>query len=161
MRARGLLLAVVAVTAALAGCGGHSGGSPGPGPQRAGSAGSVHLGTRTIGKLGPVLVDGKGDTVYVFAPDKRKAVTCGSTCLSVWPPVVVPDGQQPVATGGVRSSLLSTVTAPNGDAVATYAGWPLYTYVGDYAAGQANGQAVDLNGGEWYVLGPTGRIVTR
>ena len=38
----------------------------------------------------------------------------------------------------------------------TYNGWPLYTYTGDVEAGQATGQAIDLNGGPWYVLRPSG-----
>ena len=33
---------------------------------------------------------------------------------------------------------------------ATYDGHPLYTYIGDNAAGQANGNKLNLNGGFWY-----------
>ena len=38
----------------------------------------------------------------------------------------------------------------------TYDGWPLYTYTGDIDPGQATGQDIDLNGGDWYVLRPSG-----
>jgi hypothetical protein len=37
--------------------------------------------------------------------------------------------------------------------------WPLYTYVSDSAAGQARGQALNLNGGYWYVLAPSGKVI--
>jgi predicted lipoprotein with Yx(FWY)xxD motif len=33
---------------------------------------------------------------------------------------------------------------------ATYDGHPLYTYVGDGAPGQANGNELNLNGGLWH-----------
>jgi hypothetical protein len=35
------------------------------------------------------------------------------------------------------------------DPQAAYDGHPLYTYVGDSAAGQANGNNLNLNGGLW------------
>jgi hypothetical protein len=41
----------------------------------------------------------------------------------------------------------------------TYNKWPLYTYLGDGGAGQANGQDVNLNGGKWYVITPSGVLI--
>ncbi len=41
----------------------------------------------------------------------------------------------------------------------TYNHWPLYTYAGDSAAGQANGQNLNANGGKWYVISPSGTVV--
>jgi glutathione peroxidase-family protein len=49
--------------------------------------------------------------------------------------------------------------APGGGEVVTYNKWPLYTYLGDGAAGQANGQDVKLNGGKWYVITPAGTLI--
>ena len=43
----------------------------------------------------------------------------------------------------------------------TYAGWPLYTYVTDTTSGQANGQALNLNGGLWYVISPSGKVISK
>lgn len=48
-----------------------------------------------------------------------------------------------------------------GGRVVTYDGWPLYTYVTDTAAGQANGQALNLNGGLWYVISPSGKVIKK
>ena len=48
---------------------------------------------------------------------------------------------------------------PAGGRVVTYNKWPLYTYIGDTAPGQAKGQALNLNGGLWYVLSPSGKVI--
>ena len=41
----------------------------------------------------------------------------------------------------------------------TYAGWPLYSFVSDTEPGEANGQNVNLNGGYWYVISPSGKVI--
>jgi hypothetical protein len=43
----------------------------------------------------------------------------------------------------------------------TYAGWPLYTYVTDTSPGTARGQAINLNGGLWDVIAPSGKVITK
>ena len=42
----------------------------------------------------------------------------------------------------------------------TYNGHPLYTFAGDSAPGQTNGQASDGFGAEWYVLSAAGDEIT-
>jgi predicted lipoprotein with Yx(FWY)xxD motif len=81
------------------------------------------------------------------------------TCAAVWPPVRLPRGAKPVAKGKAKASLLASDRDPAGGRVVTYDGWPLYTYVADRAPHQARGQALDLNGGLWYVLTPSGKVV--
>jgi predicted lipoprotein with Yx(FWY)xxD motif len=95
----------------------------------------------------------------LFVPDNDKQVTCVGGCAVVWPPAFLPAGQKPVASGLVKQSLLGSDPDPAGGQVTTYAGWPLYTYVGDGAPGAATGQALNLNGGLWYVLSPTGKVI--
>jgi len=34
----------------------------------------------------------------------------------------------------------------------TYNGWPLYTFVGDSAAHQSNGEGIVADGGTWYLV---------
>jgi predicted lipoprotein with Yx(FWY)xxD motif len=111
-------------------------------------------------KLGQVLVTGKGRTLYVFMPDKHAKVTCVSTCARVWPPFEAPSGGPPAALGFVRPSLLGSDPDPEGGRVVTYAGWPLYSYIGDSTAGTATGQALNANGGLWYVIAPSGKVIT-
>jgi predicted lipoprotein with Yx(FWY)xxD motif len=117
------------------------------------------ISTRAVPKLGTILVNSKGRTLYMFVPDKRKKVTCVGACAAIWPPVMLPKGAKPVAKGKTRAALLGSDPDPAGGRVVTYNGWPLYTYVTDTKPGQTAGQALKLNGGLWYVLAPSGTIV--
>lgn len=145
-----------AVTASLL----LAGGASAAGQAKASAARkTVAISTRKVHKLGVVLVDGRGRTLYMFVPDKRKKVTCVKTCAAVWPPVRLPKGARLVAKGKAKASLLGSDPDPAGGRVVTYDGWPLYSYVGDTAAGQAKGQALNLNGGYWYVLAGSGKVI--
>jgi predicted lipoprotein with Yx(FWY)xxD motif len=119
----------------------------------------VVISTRKLPGLGYVLVDGRGRTLYMFVPDKRKRVTCVRVCAAVWPPVRLAVGGKAVARGRAKAKLLGSDKNPAGGRVVTYAGWPLYTYVSDTRLGVATGQALDLNGGPWYVLAPSGKVI--
>ena len=127
----------------------------------AGMTAAVKISTRKLPKLGTVLVNSKGRTLYMFVPDKRKKVTCVRTCAKVWPPVKLPKGAKAVAAGKAKASLLGSDPNPAGGRVVTYNKWPLYTYVADTAPGQAKGQALNLNGGLWYVLSPSGKVIRK
>ena len=116
----------------------------------------VTVTTRSLPGVGTVLVTGKGYALYMFEPDRRRAVTCTGVCAGTWPPLMLPAGAALAAGPGVKASLLGSDPAPGGGRVVTYGRWPLYTYTGDVEPGQATGQAIDLNGGEWYVLRPSG-----
>jgi predicted lipoprotein with Yx(FWY)xxD motif len=122
-------------------------------------AASVVISTKTLPKLGTVLVNGKGRTLYMFVPDKRTKVSCVGACAAIWPPVKLPKGATAAAAGKAKASLLGSDPNPAGGRVVTYNRWPLYTYVVDTAAGQAKGQALKLNGGLWYVLAPSGTVI--
>jgi len=125
---------------------------------RASSQAAVRVSTRKIPKLGTVLVNAKGRTLYMFVPDKQSKVTCVGTCAAIWPPLKLAGGKA-VASGAAKASLLGSDADPAGGRVVTYNHWPLYTYIGDRAAGQAKGQALKLNGGYWYVLSPKGKVI--
>jgi predicted lipoprotein with Yx(FWY)xxD motif len=149
----------LALVLALAACGGSSRSTA---PQ-GGVAGTHHMKTTTVGTrqikgLGAVLVDSQGRTLYAFAPDRHQRVTCTGSCASVWHPLTTA-AQKPTATGAATPSLLGSDMSPSGGHVVTYAGWPLYTYVGDTGPGQANGQGLNANGGLWYAVSPSGSVV--
>jgi predicted lipoprotein with Yx(FWY)xxD motif len=159
------LLAVASVAVlglVAAGCGGGSSASPAP---TSGVAGAEHstsaaaVMTRKISGLGVVLVNPKGRTLYVFMKDQRRRVTCTGQCASFWPPLKWKSKSKPTAGGAAKTSLLSSVKNPSGGRVITYNKWPLYTYAGDSAAGQAKGEAQTLNGGKWYVISAKGALV--
>jgi predicted lipoprotein with Yx(FWY)xxD motif len=122
---------------------------------------AVTVSTRSVHGLGTILVDSRGRTLYMFVPDKRKKVTCTSvSCVAAWPPLKL-TGAKAVAAGKAKQSLISSDPNPKGGKVVTYAHWPLYTYIGDTKPGQASGQALNLNGGLWYVLSPTGAVIKK
>ena len=125
------------------------------------AASTATVNTRKVGKLGVVLVNSRGRTLYMFKPDHQKRVTCKGSCAAVWPPLKLKKGQRPTAGGAAKQSLVGSAKNPSGGRVVTYNRWPLYTYVADSKAGQANGQATNLNGGLWYVLSPSGKIITK
>jgi predicted lipoprotein with Yx(FWY)xxD motif len=116
--------------------------------------------TRKVGKLGVILVNGKGLTLYMFVPDKRKKVTCKGSCAVIWPPLKIKSGQKPTAGGAAKKSLLGTYKVAGGKVV-SYNRWPLYTYITDHKPGQATGQGVDNSGGLWYVLSPSGKVIKK
>jgi predicted lipoprotein with Yx(FWY)xxD motif len=153
------LVAVLGLVAA--GCGGGSSSSM----PKGGVAGAEHsLGTATvmtrkISGFGVVLVNSKGRTLYVFMRDARRRVTCTGQCASFWPPLKWKSKSRPTAGGAAKRSLLSSDKNPSGGRVVTYNKWPLYTYSGDSAAGQAKGEGQNLNGGKWYVISPKGTLI--
>jgi predicted lipoprotein with Yx(FWY)xxD motif len=153
------LLVVLGLVAA--GCGGSSASSA-PKSAVAGaqhSSSSVAVKTRKIKGLGVVLVNAKGRTLYVFMHDRQRHVTCTGSCASFWPPLKWKGSGKPKAGGAAKSKLVAWDKDPDGGKVVTYNRWPLYTYSGDSGAGQASGQALNLNGGKWYVMSAKGKLV--
>ncbi|MEU2335824.1 hypothetical protein ABZ770_18825 [Streptomyces sp. NPDC006654] len=107
---------------------------------------------RTLNGVGIVVTDDRGLPLYRYDKDQPSPSkwTCSGACTKTWIPVIVQDS---VGTSGVEKSLLGTVHR-NGRTQLTLAGWPLYRYVGDTAAGQVNGQGKD---GEWFAVTPAGK----
>ncbi|WP_262063809.1 hypothetical protein [Streptomyces sp. STR69] len=135
-----------APTASAASAQGEAGGSASGDP---GTTTSVTA--RSTNGAGVVVTDDQGLALYRYDKDEPSPSkwTCKGTCTKTWIPVIVQDSVQ---TSGVAQSLLGTVHR-NGLKQLTLAGWPLYRYVGDTAAGQVNGQGKD---GEWYAVTPSG-----
>lgn len=92
-----------------------------------------------------VLTNARGLTLYWFAPDTPGRSVCYGDCAAYWPPVTGSPSPGPGVTG-----TLGTITRNGGSVQATYDGHPLYTYVGDNAPGQDNGNDLNLNGGLWH-----------
>ena len=106
---------------------------------------------------GKVLFDGRGFVLYAFTRDKGKSA-CYGACAKAWPPYFAPKGTLSVGAG-LKRSLLGTVTRRNGKRQVTYAGKPLYYYVGDTRAGQILCQDVVEYGGRWLIVCPSGKLV--
>src|SRR5262245_10054599 len=108
------------------------------------------LKTATIGGT-TVLTNSKGLTLYSFAPDTATASKCYGSCAALWPPVT-----GTTAAGSSLPGKVGTIKRTDGSQQLTYNGHPLYTYVGDSAPGQTNGNNLNLNGGLWLVVPASG-----
>jgi predicted lipoprotein with Yx(FWY)xxD motif len=148
MRARPLLIALLAALTVFATVAASSG---------AATSKSATVSVRKT-KLGRVLVDAQGRTLYLFMKDKNDKSACAGACAAGWPPLLT--SGKPTAGTGVASKLLGTTVRRSGRQV-TYDGHPLYTYAGDSRAGQTNGEGSNAFGAAWYVLAPNGHRIDK
>ncbi len=119
--------------------------------QQANGSGAV-IKTASTSK-GTVLVTAQGKTIYWFAIDTPTKSNCNGGCASFWLPVL---GKPSAAAGASLTMHFGTITRSDGKVQATYAGHPLYTYTGDTAPGQVNGNGLNASGGLWWAMTPTG-----
>jgi predicted lipoprotein with Yx(FWY)xxD motif len=108
----------------------------------------------SVSALGRVLVDAKGETLYLFEKDARKHSACAGTCANYWPPLLTKG--TPIARGAVKQSLLGVTRRGDGTKQVTYAGHPLYRFALDAKPGQTKGEGLDDFGAEWYAVAPAG-----
>jgi len=94
------------------------------------------------GKKVTALTNAQGMTLYTFTPDTATTTACTSGCASTWPPLLFNGSGSPTGSTG-----LSVVTDANGMQVQAN-GHFLYTYAGDSAPGQTNGEGLS---GKWFV----------
>jgi len=150
---KGLILSIGAVAAALSltyGLGMASASSS--------SAGGTKIAVASS-KLGRIIVDGRGRTLYLFARDRHGRSACSGACATYWPPLNA--SGKLLAVSGAKASLLGTTRRADGRRQVTYRHHPLYRYVGDATKGQTKGQGLDLSGGEWWVLSPAGNKIVK
>jgi predicted lipoprotein with Yx(FWY)xxD motif len=105
-------------------------------------------------KLGRILVDSKGITLYDFVEDKGASSACYGACAALWPPLLTTG--KAVAGPGVKASLLGTTKRKDGKLEVTYGGHPLYYFKGDTSPDETKGQGLQ---GVWYILGPKANIM--
>jgi len=120
----------------------------------AGTQGSVGVHSSRVGRI---LFDRHGFVLYAFTKDRGGRSLCSGACAAAWPPYIVKS--KPKASPGVKAKLLGTARRADGRLQATYAGRPLYYYVGDRSPGQILCQNVSEYGGLWLVVRPTGALV--
>jgi predicted lipoprotein with Yx(FWY)xxD motif len=108
--------------------------------------------------VGPILATGGGNTLYDFVPDTPTHSACVDTaCTFQWPPLVK---SGPIEVGkGLNTALVGTLARPDGSTQISYGGHPLYTYNMDVTPGMVTGQAVDQDGGLWYVINAQGKQI--
>ena len=148
---------LAALTVAAAACGGNNNQSSGTAATAAptttaaqGASGTTVAVTSS--KLGDILVDGDGRTLYAFTKDQGDKSACSGQCADNWPAL---KGTATAGTGA-EASLLSSAMQAGGDAQVTYGGRPLYYFAGDAKPGDVNGQGV---GNVWYAVTAAGDLV--
>jgi predicted lipoprotein with Yx(FWY)xxD motif len=106
------------------------------------------------GKLGRILVDSSGRTLYLFEKDKNGRSACSGQCATFWPPLIA--NAKPRAGAGVKASLLGRTKRADGRMQVTYNHHPLYRFAKDSKRGQTNGEGLEAFGAEWYVVSSAG-----
>ena len=107
---------------------------------------------------GKILVNSKGDTLYLWAKDKNDKSACSGGCLAVWPFVLI--SGKPTAGSGMNAKLLGTIKVKGGNEV-TYNKHPLYTYVSDVKPGIISGEGNTSFGAPWWVVSTAGDAITK
>ena len=156
MRRIMVVIGIAVVAFAVAACGGSSAGGYGGGSTASSSSGKGSVALAST-KLGKVLVDGNGRTLYLFEADKGAMSKCDGACASAWPPLTTRG--KPTAGAGVVAAKLGTAKRADGTTGVTYDGHPLYTYAGDGAPGQTTGEGLTDYGAPWYALSAAGKTV--
>jgi predicted lipoprotein with Yx(FWY)xxD motif len=138
------LLALLAVSAVLAACG--SGSSHGAASSTSGAE-STPVASAKKAKVGRVIVDAQGRTLYRFTAEAQGVPVCTGACLGTWPPALA-------STASGLPKHVATIKRPDGGKLQlTYDGHPLYRYAGDRSRADAKGEGV---GGQWFILKPKG-----
>jgi predicted lipoprotein with Yx(FWY)xxD motif len=154
----GALGLIALVAAACGSSGAATTASKAPSVANAKSSAPVSVTTAKNSKLGTILVDQAGLTLYTYTSDSKNMSTCTGACATEWPPLTLPAGTTKASAGpGVTASKLGTFTRPGGVVQVTFGGMPLYRFSSDTMPGQANGQGVE---GKWFVVSATGAPVT-
>jgi predicted lipoprotein with Yx(FWY)xxD motif len=150
---------VIALVSAACGSGGGasaSSGSPTTTAATPATTGNGQPATVSVAdsKLGQILVDSQGRTLYLFKKDTSPTSTCSGACAAAWPPIRATG--QPTAGTGVNASLLGTSPRTDGEPQVTYNGHPVYLFVKDQKAGDTTGEEVTAFGGQWDAVTPAG-----
>jgi predicted lipoprotein with Yx(FWY)xxD motif len=156
--------AVIPLTALAAGCGGGATASTtppaSPATTSAMSAASarapaVHVANSRLGKI---LVDSRGRTLYLFRKDAGARSACFGACATFWPPLRA--SGKPTAGSGAKAALVGTTKRSDGKPQVTYNGHPLYTFKMDKKAGDTNGEGVNAFGGRWFAISASGKQIS-
>jgi predicted lipoprotein with Yx(FWY)xxD motif len=135
-------VALLAVSALLAGCGSSSDGG-----SSTGGAGGGVVASAKKPKVGSVVVDARGRTLYRFTAEAQGLPVCTGACLGTWLPALA------TGTSGLPEHVAAIRRPDGGKLQLTYDGHPLYRYAGDRSKADANGEGV---GGQWYVVKAVG-----
>ena len=114
-----------------------------PASARGSSSGtSLVIKTEHVAKLGTVLANGAGLTLYHYSVDPAGKATCTGACAKVWPPLLLPKDVKHIKTPhGVKG--LTAIRVPGGRLQVFFHDRALYRFVSDTKKGEATGQGVE------------------
>ncbi|MFD4832364.1 SCO0930 family lipoprotein [Streptomyces uncialis] len=133
---------------------GTKAGAPAPAPVEPLPA----LSTRDDAKLGEIVRDAEGRTLYRFTKDRAspKKPACADSCLKKWKPAKMLERAALKNAKDIDPKLIIPYRRPDdGGVQLTIDGWPLYWFTGDLKPGDTNGQGV---GGTWFAIRKTGNL---
>ncbi len=110
------------------------------------------------GARGTYLTGPSGRAIYLWVADSHDKSSCSGACAQAWPPVVTHG--TPVASHGVKTADLGTISRSDGTRQVTYDGHPLYYFAGDTSAGQTTGEGSNGFGAKWWLVSPGGAAIT-
>jgi len=93
-------------------------------------------------RLGPVLTNNQGLTLYRSSLDSDGVATCVDESSSLWRPFLLTDSDQPAPP-------FESIQCPDGSRQWGYAGHPLYLWFGDTQKGDVTGDGLD---GLWHAV---------
>lgn len=149
--------AILLATVVLAGCGSGANTAAHAAAAKTASGLPATVAVAKNSKLGKILVDSEGHTLYLFQKDTGTSSSCTGPCAAAWPPLR--SSGDPVVLGGATTSLVGTTARSDGKAQATYDGHPLYSFVRDTKPGATNGEGLTAFGGTWFAVSPTGNPI--
>jgi predicted lipoprotein with Yx(FWY)xxD motif len=162
-------VAVISLAAlALVACGAGGAATASPAPLEtttataASKAAPAHSKTATVrvanSRLGRILANSTGRTLYLFKADVGTTSKCFGACATAWPPLRT--GGKPAARGGATAALVGTTKRSDGARQVTYNGHPLYLFIKDHKPGDVTGQGVTAFGATWFAVSPAGNQIS-
>ncbi len=123
--------------------------SPAPSSVSAPSGTATPVMVAQNARLGAMLTDAQGMTLYLRKSDPSGGSSCTGGCATTWPPLTIASGALTLPDGATGT--LATFARDDGSQQVSYNGMALYYYSGDKAPGDTNGQGLNNN---WYVVAP-------
>jgi predicted lipoprotein with Yx(FWY)xxD motif len=159
--------AVIPLTAlAVAACGSGGAATASPPPSKTATAAPKAATAATKAatvrvansRLGRILVDSRGRTLYLFKADVGAKSACLGACATAWPPLR--SGGKPAVRSGARAALVGTTKRSDGARQVTYNGHPLYLFIKDHKPGDVTGEGVSAFGAAWFAVSPAGKQIS-
>jgi predicted lipoprotein with Yx(FWY)xxD motif len=154
------VIPLAALTVAACGSGGSAPDPPSPAAPKTTTAPVAQTATVRVGnsRLGRILVDSTGHTLYLFKVDSATKSACTGACATAWPPLLA--NGKPTADAQLSAAEVGTITRSVGQRQVTYNGHPLYTFIKDTKPGDTAGQGVVAFGAGWFAVSPAGNEIS-